>query len=116
MITVVILTAIALGLGILIYVVNMVVPHKVKGIEKTEEIAAILPGMNCGACGHPGCFAFAQALTGEPELMAEGRCAIAIQDEESCKAMEKALGITLDASGMSRRALIHCNGNSEAIY
>ncbi len=115
-IVIAILTGIALGLGILIYVVNRTVPTRVKGIEKTEEIAAILPGMNCGACGHPGCFAFAQALTEKPELMAEGRCAIAIQDSERCKALEKALGITLDASEMSRKALIHCDGNSEVIH
>ncbi len=116
MITIVILTAIALFFGVLIYFVNKLVPTKVKGIEKTEEIASILPGMNCGACGRPGCFAFAQALTEKPELMAEGKCAVAIQDEARCKALEKALGITLDASEMSKKALIHCNGNSEVIY
>jgi electron transport complex protein RnfB len=116
LLTVIILTAIALVFGVLIYFVNKLVPHKVKGIEKTEEIAGILPGMNCGACGQPGCFAFAQALTGNPELMAEGRCAVAMQNGESCKALEKVLGITLDASGMNRRALIHCNGNSEVTY
>ncbi len=116
MLTVIILTAIGLFFGILIYVVNRVVPIKVKGIEKTEELASILPGMNCGACGHPGCFAFAQALTVNPKLIAEGKCTLAIQDEEKCKAMEKALGITLDAAEMSKKALIHCNGNSEVIY
>jgi len=114
--TILILTAIALGLGILIFVVNKTVPIRVKGIEKTEEIASILPGMNCGACGHPGCFAFAQALTAKPELMAEGRCAVSLQDEERCKSLEKALGIAIDAAAMDRRALVGCNGNSEVIY
>ena len=116
MLTIVILTAIALFLGLLIYFVNKAVPIKVEGIEQTEKIAGILPGMNCGACGHPGCFAFAQALTKEPELMAEGRCAAAIQSESSVKALEQALGITLDVSAMSQRALVHCNGNSEAVH
>ena len=71
MLIVIILTGIALVFGILIYIVNRTVPTKVEGIEKTEEIAGILPGMNCGACGYPGCFAFAQALTANPELITE---------------------------------------------
>lgn len=115
-IIIVILTAIALGLGLLIYFVNKVVPVKVEGIEKTEEIAVLLPGMNCGACGRPGCFAFAQALSANPELMAEGRCAVALQDEQKRQALEQALGVTLDTSAMMKKALVHCNGNSGAIY
>lgn len=116
MLTIIILTIIALSLGLLIFFVNKIVPTKVKGIEKTEEIAGILPGMNCGACGKPGCFAFAQALTEKPELMSEGRCTVAIQDEENVKALETVLGVTLNTSEMSKKALIHCNGNSEVIY
>ena len=112
----IILTGIALGLGILIYVVNRVVPTKVKGIEKTEEIAAILPGMNCGACGHPGCFAFAQALTKNADLILKTPCTVVLQDTEGVERLEKALGVTLDTSEMSKKALIHCNGNSEVIY
>ncbi|MBA7689929.1 Na(+)-translocating ferredoxin:NAD(+) oxidoreductase complex subunit B [subsurface metagenome] len=113
---IIILTGIALGLGILIYVVNRTVPTKVQGIEKTEEIAGILPGINCGACGHPGCFAYAQALTKDAGLILKTPCTIACQDPESLERLEKALGVTLDASEMSRKALIHCNGNSEVIY
>ncbi len=112
----IILTGIALVLGVLIYFVNKLVPHKVKGVEKTEEIAGILPGINCGACGHPGCFAYAQALTKNADLILETPCTIAYQDPESLERLEKALGVTLDASEMSRKALIHCNGNSEVIY
>lgn len=112
---IVILTVVALVLGILIFVMNRVVPIKVEGIEQTEAIAENLPGMNCGACGQPGCFAFAQALTKTPELMAEGRCAVALQDEEKCHALQECLGITLDTAAMSKRALIHCNGDSEVI-
>ncbi len=116
MTTVIILTAIALGLGILIYFVNKLVPTKVEGIEKTEEIAGILPGINCGACGHPGCFGYAQALTKDADLILKTPCTITLQDSEGVERLEKALGVTLDASGMSRKALIHCNGNSEVIY
>jgi len=113
---IIILTGIALGLGILIYVVNRTVPTKVQGIEKTEEIAGILPGMNCGACGYPGCFAYAQALTKNADLILKTPCTVVLQDTEGLERLEKTLGVTLDASEMSRKALIHCNGNSEVIY
>jgi len=116
LLVVIILTGIALLFGILIYFVNKLVPHKVKGIEKTEEIAGILPGMNCGACGYPGCFAYAQALTKNADLILKTPCTVVLQDVEGLERLEKALGVTLDASEMSRKALIHCNGNSEVIY
>jgi len=116
LVTIIILTVVALVLGILIFVVNRVVPVKVEGIEQTEAIAENLPGMNCGACGQPGCFAFAQALTKTPDLMAQGKCAVVLQDKEKCEALQECLGITLDAAEMGKKALIHCNGNSEVIY
>ena len=116
MLIVIILTAIALFFGIIIYLVNRLVPRKVQGIEKTEEIASILPGMNCGACGYPGCFAYAQALTANPDLITQGSCTIAIQDAEKSAALEKALGVTLDAEQMRKKALIRCNGCSEVIF
>jgi len=113
---IIILTSVALILGILIFIVNRVVPVKVKGIEQTEAIAEKLPGMNCGACGQPGCFAFAQALTVNPDLMAQGKCTVVLQDEEKCEELQECLGITLDAAEMNKKALVHCNGNSEVIY
>ncbi len=116
MLIVIILTGIALVFGVLIYFVNKLVPHKVKGIEKTEEIAGILPGINCGACGYPGCFGYAQALTKNADLILKTPCTIALQDSEGVERLEKALGVTLDASQMNRKALIHCNGNSEVVY
>ncbi len=32
---------------------------------KVQQILDVLPGANCGACGHPGCFAAAEAIAGE---------------------------------------------------
>ena len=75
-----------------------------------------MPGVNCGACGRPGCFAYAQALTQDPDLVRKTPCATVLQDPEKLKQLEKALGITLDVSAMSKKALIHCNGNPEVIY
>ncbi len=110
------LTGIGLACAAIIYLVNVVVPHRVEGMEKTEEIADILPGMNCGACGQPGCFAYAQALTKDADLVTKSPCTVVLQDPERLGYLEKALGVTLDASELSKKALIHCGGNSEVIY
>lgn len=110
-----VLAAIGLACGLIIYLVYIKVPQKVKGLEKTEELNAILPGMNCGACGYPGCFAFAQALTADPDLIIKTPCATVLQDPKKLEQLEKALGITLDASAMLKKALVHCTGNSEII-
>lgn len=114
--TIGILTAIAFLFGVLIYLVNRFVPTKVKGIEKTEEITGILPGLNCGACGWPGCFGYAQSLAANPGSISDCKCAVVLQDAERVSQMEKALGISIDASALGKKALIHCNGNSEVIY
>ena len=111
-----VLIAIGLACGLIIYFVYIKVPQKVKGLEKTEELNAILPGANCGACGRPGCFGYAQALTQDSNLVTKTPCTLMLQDPESLKRLEKALGITLDVSAMSKKALVHCNGNSEIIY
>ena len=37
----------------------------VKGDPKLELFMSILPGSNCGACGHAGCLGFAEALAKE---------------------------------------------------
>lgn len=35
---------------------------KVKQDPRLEKINKLMPGYNCGVCGHPGCSAFATAL------------------------------------------------------
>lgn len=113
---IIILTAIGFGCAVMIYIVNMVVPHKVQGLDKTEAIADILPGINCGACGLPGCFGYAQALTKDASTITKSPCAQVLRNAEALERLEKVLGITVDASAMSKKALIHCNGNSEVTY
>ncbi len=110
-----ILTAVGLVCGLMIYFVYIKIPQKVKGLEKTEEINSILPGINCGACGHPGCFGYAQALARDADLVTKKPCTTVLLDPKRLEQLEKALGITLDASAMLKKALFHCNGNSEII-
>jgi len=102
--------------GALIYLGYAKIPNKVQGLEKTEEINAILPGRNCAACGFPGCFGYAQALTKNPELIKTATCGMTVQDPDRLAKLSAALGLTLDASAMAKKALIHCAGNSEVIF
>ena len=52
------------GLG-LIFGLGLGIASKKFAVEKNETISKILdllPGVNCGGCGKPGCDAFANAL------------------------------------------------------
>ncbi len=113
---IIILTAIGIGCGAIIYFAYLKIPHKVKGLEKIEEISQSLPGMNCGACGYAGCFAYAQELARNVNLITETPCTIVLQNAEAISCLERALNISLDTSALSKKALIHCSGKSEIIY
>jgi len=55
-----VMSALALALGILIYVASkkFAMPES----EKLSQLVAVLPGANCGVCGFAGCEDFAKAL------------------------------------------------------
>ncbi|MBL7124485.1 MAG: 4Fe-4S binding protein [Dehalococcoidales bacterium] len=110
-----VLIAIGLASGLSIYLAHIRIPQKVKGLEKAEELKSILPGINCGACGYPSCFGYARALSQNSDLVTKTPCAFVLQDPEGLGRLEKALGVSLDAAGMSKKALIHCTGNSETV-
>lgn len=112
---IVVLAIIGLVCGLVILLVYLKLPQKVIGIEKTEEISSILPGGNCGACGYPGCFAYAEALTHDPELMLKSPCSQVMQDEVSLEKLSKAIRYNIDAAAMCKKAIVHCAGNSETI-
>ncbi|MFC1873639.1 4Fe-4S dicluster-binding protein [Chloroflexota bacterium] len=112
----IVIAAIGLFCGLLIYIAFIKIPKKVQGLEKTEEIASILPGLNCGGCGYPGCFGFAQALTKDPELINNVSCAFVMHDDAKIKRLEEALGMALDASTFRKMAVVRCTGDSELIY
>ncbi len=47
-----------LGLGLAIAAEVL----KVEPDKRVQDIEKLLPGANCGACGYPGCNAFAEAI------------------------------------------------------
>jgi electron transport complex protein RnfB len=48
------------GLGLLLAIADVF--FKVEEDTRVEQITAMLPGLNCGACGYPGCVGLANAL------------------------------------------------------
>ncbi len=57
-----ILTLAIMGLiiGILLGIASEI--FKVEVDPRVENIEEILPGLNCGACGYPGCSGYAKAI------------------------------------------------------
>lgn len=56
----IILLSMGLLLGILLGIADKFL--KVKEDERLEKLITMLPGYNCGACGHPGCSGLANAI------------------------------------------------------
>lgn len=55
------------GLGLLLGL-GLAIAAKVFYVKvdtRVEDITAILPGANCGACGFPGCAGFAEAIVNQ---------------------------------------------------
>jgi len=69
------------GLGVFFAVVLAVAYRflKVEEDPRIEMVNDLLPGNNCGACGSPGCAAFAEALVGG--TLAPSKCTVASADD-----------------------------------
>lgn len=57
---VLILSLVGFVLGILLAIIAQI--FKVKVDPRVDQIKDILPGINCGACGYPGCAGYADAI------------------------------------------------------
>lgn len=69
----------------------------VAGDARVEEIAALMPGTNCGQCGYPGCAGAAAAIvagSAPATLCPPGGKALA-------QALAASLGLSLDLSGVA---------------
>jgi electron transport complex protein RnfB len=110
-----ILTAIGIACGILIWVTNRTLPPEPESLKKAEEVSENLPGMNCGACGFPGCFAYAQALSKDKNVFFSNTCSSVLQDQKMLGSLEKSLDLKIDKSALDKKAVVGCNGNSKTI-
>ena len=109
------LSAVGLIAGVAIFVANRVLPKEDESLQKANELKEFLPGADCGACGKPGCFAYAQAVAKNVEVLEATPCRILAKDEESSRQLGEYLGIDLANTGPGSKAIIHCTGNSPTI-
>lgn len=78
----------------------------VESDSRIDEIEAALPGANCGACGYPGCRAFAESVVGGGAPVngcPVGGTAVATQ-------VAKIMGVEPEDSGERLVARVHCGG------
>jgi electron transport complex protein RnfB len=94
-----------LGLGLAFAAKKLAVPKD----SRVEQIEALLPGANCGACGAPGCSSFAEAVV-RGDSPANGCPATS---PSVIAEIAGILGVEVDVS-VRRIALVHCNGGFSA--
>lgn len=97
------------GLG-LVFGVGLAIAAKKFCVAIDPRIGKIfsrLPGANCGACGMPGCMAFAEELI-------HGRCTVeqcVVAKEEARREIAAMLGVEEKARAKAA-AVLHCNGGN----
>lgn len=105
--------AIMTGLGFSFALILAVAYRYLRVAEdpRIEETETLLPGSNCGACGEPGCRAFAEKLVAGQT--SPGHCTVA--SPEIVDAVAALLDV--DPGGRERRiARLHCAGGKAQAY
>jgi Na+-translocating ferredoxin:NAD+ oxidoreductase RNF subunit RnfB len=108
---IIVYSIVVLGILGLLYGLGLAFASKKFYVEvnpKIEQINEILPGANCGACGHPGCFAYAEAIVEKSEEI--NKCAPG--GDNAIKNIADIMG--LKASSSERKiAVIHCQSGGK---
>lgn len=76
---------------------------------RREQILELLPGINCGACGQPGCSAMADAIiagSARPDMCASSSSKVIVE-------IARIMGVTITLAER-RVATLICNGDLEA--
>ncbi|MDD5130531.1 MAG: RnfABCDGE type electron transport complex subunit B [Candidatus Omnitrophica bacterium] len=104
----ILLAAIILGSLGFIFGVGLAFASKKLAVSvdpKLTEVQHLLPGANCGACGNPGCFGFAENLVSGKSVIDSCR----VCNDESREKIAKILGLALEKQH-KKIATLHCNG------
>ena len=103
-----IMAGVALFFGIVLAVANLKL--KVEEDPRIDVVEEKLPGSNCGACGQPGCRAFAEALVGEKAT--PGMCTV--NTAAGVEDIASFLGV---AAGFAEKrvARLACAGGSSSV-
>lgn len=99
-----------LGIGLVFAVILLIASIKLK-VEvdpKVEQVNAVLPNIDCGACGYAGCASYAKAVVQNPGLI--GKCAPG--GAECSAAIAAVLNLQVAGGGdVKYRPMIHCNSH-----
>ena len=114
MISVGLLTLVGFVAGTVIFLASKFLPKEDKSLEEVARIKEFLPGADCGACGHPGCFAYAQAVAKDQQVFVSRPCPTLASDEEGMRRLEDYLELEAN-NKVGRKAVVHCTGESEAL-
>ena len=95
-------------MGIIAFLVGMSLSwfneiFKVKRDKKFDEIVELLGGANCGACGYPGCDAFAEAV-----LKGENPSKCTVAPPENIKKIGELVGLSVSAE--KKKPVLLCVG------
>jgi Na+-translocating ferredoxin:NAD+ oxidoreductase subunit B len=104
----ILIAILVLGVLGLIFGIGLAIASKKLAVQanlKLDEVQHLLPGSNCGACGNPGCFGFAENLLSGKSVV-EG-CRVC--NDESREKIAKILGLALVKQN-KKIAALHCNG------
>jgi len=78
--------------------------------DKTvEEVEAILPGINCGACGFAGCASYAEAVASEAAELT--LCSPGGPD--TARELGRIMGVEVEVTGTKKVAQVHCRGGRD---
>lgn len=105
--------AIMAGIGLVFSVILAVAYRflKVQEDPRIEETEDLLPGSNCGACGQPGCHAFAEQLV--EGTLPPSKCTVASQ--EVLDSVASLLDVD-PGQNEKRVARLHCAGGNGQAY
>ncbi len=104
----ILIAILVLGVLGLIFGIGLAIASKKLAVAtnpKLDQLQHLLPGSNCGACGNPGCFGFAESLLSGKSVV-EG-CRVC--NDESREKISKILGLALEKQN-KKIAILHCNG------
>lgn len=100
----------ALGCLTLVLAILLIAANKKLHVvedPRIDTVEAMLPSVNCGACGYPGCRQFAEALVAGKAL--PGKCSVST--DETRAAIARFLGVALGAEE-KRVARLACAGGT----
>lgn len=101
----------SLFFGIILAIANK--RFLVKISEKEKKLREVLPGTNCGACGFPGCEAYAHALAAKTDEVPANLCTVG--GAETAKAVGKILGVEVEETEPMVCVLRCRGGRDEAV-